>query len=420
NGKAYSCYACGSIMGYYQDDMSDAMLRGNPQSFNCYSTCPDANATLINDVQIEGGELCYMLNEAGGSPVPVFYQTLGRDDHPLLLHHLEVIRVGDEFVNKMDYALRTPQDVIDFAEMVNTGLPEICGLVTSDLDFNGLTVTPIGTADNPFTGIFDGGGHTFSGLTIATNKNYTGLFGIVGGGAVIRNFVLDETCSISGSAYVGIIGGSNGSGTVTMERLGNEGSVTAANQNAGGIFGCNMGGAATPIFRNCYVTGHVKGGRESGQITGYAARGEAYNCYASGIIEGVYYADMSDAMLRGNPRSTNCYSTCPDRNATLIDDVQIEGGELCYMLNEGNDPLQPAWFQTLGQDGHPVLDASHAEVLLSPDGSYVNSDSTTPVAPLWAEARETWSLAGIPVKKPLRGIHIVRTADGTTRKVLAR
>ena len=322
------------------------------------------------------------------------------------------------------YVISSPEDLLAFQRAVNDqGLTGLDGRLEADLDLSSLDyiLEPIGTAMHPYTGCFDGQGHTLSGLTMNSSGNYVGLFGVVGGGAVIRNFVLDETCSISGSSYVGIIGGSNGSGTVTMERLGNEGTVTATNRNAGGIFGCNMSGAATPVFRYCYVTGAVKGKLESGQITGYAARGQAFCCYASGSIEGYYYKDMSDAMLRGNPSSTNCYSTCPDRNATLTDASQLVSGELCYLLNQGSEESTPVWYQTLGQDDHPVLDATHGKVLLSSEGTYVNDDPNRLTAPFaWGEAYESYSVTGIPMLKSQKGVHIVRTTGGKSYKVLVK
>lgn len=334
----------------------------------------------------------------------------------------------DDEVDPSDtlFIISSPQDLLAFQRAVNyQGLTSLNGRLDADLDLSSVSnqFEPIGMGGNPYIGCFDGQGHTITGLNLRLSSNYVGLFGIVGGGAIIKNFVLDSTCSISGNAFVGIIGGSNGSGTVTMECLGNEGSVTAAAQNAGGIFGCNMAAAATPIFRNCYVTGPVKGGRESGQITGYAAHGQAYNCYAVGTIEGFYYADMSDAMLRGRPQSTNCYSTCPDKNATVVDEEQVSSGELCYLLSQYDDPLHPVWHQTLGEDPHPVLDNTHALVLLSDDGGYYNEDDPNPVRPYWAnraEEPEHYTLVGTRAKQLQRGIHIIRTTDGTSRKVLIK
>ncbi|MBR6032920.1 MAG: CotH kinase family protein [Bacteroidaceae bacterium] len=329
-----------------------------------------------------------------------------------------------------DFAISTPEQLLDFADRVNDGYTNINATVTADLDFQGYRISPIGTQLNPYVGCFDGGGHIFSNLKIETGSNYAGLFGVVSGGATIKNFVLDKTCSISGAAFVGIIGGSNNGGTVTMECLGNEGSVTSTKQNAGGIFGCNMSGAATPIFINCYVTGPVKGGKESGQITGYGANGQAHNCYCSGTIEGYYYQDMSDAMLRGNPRSTNCYSTVPDKNATVIMLDQVASGELCYLLNQYLDAN--VWYQTLGEDDHPVLDSTHGVVMLADDGTYYNDpDRAKEIQNSGFANRDKgnaiYNLAGQQIvnsklsngKFP-RGIHIIRMSDGTTKKVVMK
>jgi len=327
----------------------------------------------------------------------------------------------DDEINPSDtlHVISSPQDFLAFQRAVNyQGLTSLDGRLEADIDLSSVTSTlePIGTVSNPYVGCFDGQGHTISGLTLSLGSNYIGLFGVVSGGATIKNFVLDASCSISGHAFVGLIGGSNGSGVVTMECLGNEGSVTATAQNAGGIFGCNMSAGTTPIFRNCYVTGPVKGELESGQITGYAAKGEAYNCYASGSIEGYYYKDMSDTMLRGNPRSSNCYSTYPDRNATVVDESQVASGELCYLLNQTDNT--GIWHQTLGQDSHPVLDASHAKVVLASDGTYHNEDDDKLDAPARSKEYVTYSLTGIPTTRTQKGIHIVRTHDGKCHKIL--
>lgn len=389
----------------------------------CFSThqTVQSGITKLTASGVSEGSLCYRLNDGSAADTPyLFYQTLGTDPYPVLQQHLEVIKEGSIYKNRTDFELSTPQDVIDFARMVNTGMPSVNAILMSDIDFRDVDIQPIGTAEYPFVGTFDGAGHRISNLTIKTNKEYTGLFGIVSGGATIRNMVLDETCQISGSAFVGLIGGSNGSGTVLMENLGMEGAVTATAQNAGGIFGCNMRAAAKPIFRNCYVTGPVSGERESGQLTGYAGNGEAYNCYASGTVQGVYYKDQSDAMLRGNPRSVNCYSTYPDRNATLISEGQVTSGELCYLLNQGDSEPLDVWYQTLGQDAHPLLDTAHKPVLLANDGTFYNDGNFLETIPSTLSPYQTYTLSGTRTTRHQKGIHIVRTSNGKTYKVLDR
>ncbi|MCR5433579.1 MAG: hypothetical protein K6F20_04180 [Bacteroidaceae bacterium] len=264
------------------------------------------------------------------------------------------------------YELATAKDLVWFSYKVNKeGNADAKALLTDDItmeDEDNAQFQPIGNVSVKYIGTFDGQFHRIHNLKIERPDDYTGMFGMVTGGVVIKNLVLAEDCLISGGAFTGLIGGSNGSGQVLMECLGNEGEVISAAQNAGGIYGCNMGAAATPIFRNCYVTGPVKGAKESGQITGYAGNGQAYNCYASGTIEGVYYTNMADCMLRGGPASQNCYSTAgKDNKADLISQEDVENGTLAWLLN-GERFDEVTFRQTLGEDNHPVFDADHGVV----------------------------------------------------------
>jgi hypothetical protein len=152
-------------------------------------------------------------------------------------------------------------------------------------------------------------------------------------------------------------------------------------------------------------------------------------------VEGVYKADMSDAMLRGNPRSNYCYSIYPDRNATVVDESQITGGELCYLLNEGNSQQEPVWFQTLGKDGYPVLNSSHAQVLLADDGTFFNEDVDGLIAmkpKSWNTSSAVYDLSGRRISAAAtlnsqlstvnlkKGLHIIRATDGKTYKVLVK
>ena len=424
NASVTRCFSLASVGGVTGSDSFARHKEG--MLVRCFSSHEKVQPGVVKITADDAadGSLCYSLNNDGTAEGPTyFYQTLGEDDHPVLQHHMEVILQGDTYINDLDFAISSPKELLEFAELVNSGMTNLHGIVTANLDFAGVTVTPVGTTEHPYVGCFDGRGHTFSNLTIESGGNYAGLFSVVSGGADIRNFVLDKSCSISGTSYVGIIGGSKGSGTITMECLGNEGSVTARDRNAGAIFGCNMAAAATPVFINCYATGPVKGARESGQITGYAGRGQAYNCYGSGIIEGYYYQDMSDAMLRGNPQATNCYSTTPDSKAIEVTPEQVANGELCYMLNQYIESDSDIWYQTLGVDDHPVLDSTHAKVCLADDGTYYNDDRDGLQACEFSregQTSESYTITGVRTRKSQRGIHIIRTRSGKVYKVLVK
>lgn len=79
--------------------------------------------------------------------------------------------------------------------------------------------TPIGTHDhyyNRYTGTFDGGGHTITGLTInQSGTDHVGLFGCIGGRGTVKNLTL-ENVNIIGHNNVGGVAGYNDMGaTIT-------------------------------------------------------------------------------------------------------------------------------------------------------------------------------------------------------------
>lgn len=93
-------------------------------------------------------------------------------------------------------------------------LPEVTGADPSNW-------TPVGYYDYDsdvfigYTGTFDGGGHTITGLTIdLPSQEYVGLFGVVGEEGTVKNLTL-AGAKINGNWYVGGVAGFNFSGTLT-------------------------------------------------------------------------------------------------------------------------------------------------------------------------------------------------------------
>ncbi len=137
----------------------------------------------------------------------------------------------------------------------------------------------IGAYDKDFTGRFDGGGHTISGLTInRPSDNNVGLFARTSASADIRNVGLVGG-SVSGDRTVGGLVGFN-SGSITNSY--NSGSVTGT-QWIGGLVGYhNQTGSIT----NSYNSGSISGNVTVGGLVGHGYDGTITNSYNSGNVSG--------------------------------------------------------------------------------------------------------------------------------------
>lgn len=73
----------------------------------------------------------------------------------------------------------------------------------ADVDLGGQPWEPVGTPDAPYSGVFDGGGHTISGLYVAPGHFCGGFFG-----RLVGTVVDVHICgTVHGYGYVGGIAG---------------------------------------------------------------------------------------------------------------------------------------------------------------------------------------------------------------------
>ena len=275
------------------------------------------------------------------------------------------------------YQISTPQDLVDFSAVVAGGAQDANAVITADLDMTEVTdFTPIGSVSMPYKGTFDGQEHTISNLYInLPEQEYVGLFGVLNGGAYIKNIIMDALCEINGLRFVGgIAGGTNGGGSVTFEKCGNAGIVGAQEENAAGIIGVSMGGQCGIKLIQCFNIGGVAGARESAALCGWVGNNgsEITNCYNAGWVSGV---DGSNYLWRnGNGKGTGNFDSYGAQGESISDNpIDLESGAVAYKMN-GNQSEHVIWYQALGSDAFPVPFASHGVVYAVGD---LNCDGTS-------------------------------------------
>ena len=184
----------------------------------------------------------------------------------------------------------------------------------------------------PFSGNFDGLGHTISSLWINRETvdglafNDVGLFGWTSSLAVISNLTL-ESSKIFGNNNVGGLAGSNEG---LIQNVNSRGTVSG-NQLVGGLVGGNYG-----IISNAYTTGNVTGIEWVGGFAGfnsefngsisdaYTAANVAGTDFVAGLV-GINEGTISSAYSTGNVTGSNDIGGLVGRNYNLISNAYASG-----------------------------------------------------------------------------------------------
>ena len=193
------------------------------------------------------------------------------------------------------YQIGTAEELYGFAQLVNNGNTSASAVLTADITVNsnllnslnedgtvqdGATVTswtPIGNTSNPYTGSFDGQGHTVSGLYFNdSNTSFVGLFGNLGSSGEIKNVgVIDSYFN----GYLSV-GGVCGKNTGIITSCYNTGEVSGK-ESVGGVCGESFG-----TITGCYNTGEVSGNYSVGGVCGWNVGGTITGCYNTGTVSG--------------------------------------------------------------------------------------------------------------------------------------
>ena len=139
---------------------------------------------------------------------------------------------------------------------------------------------PIGTVEEPFTGLFNGKWHEIHDMFINRHaEKYVGLFGRIESGALVKNIGV-VNADVTGSSHVGGLVGFNEYGIV-VNNCHATGSLIGSSY-VGGLVGWNRG-----TISNSYYTGSVTGNVSVGGLVG--SGGDVSNSYSTGSVNGDEY-----------------------------------------------------------------------------------------------------------------------------------
>lgn len=155
----------------------------------------------------------------------------------------------------------------------------------ADINLGSSGWTPIGSytdasVNSPFTGVFDGNGHTISNLQInSQDSSYLGLFGYIADDAVIENLRLTNV-EITGANYLGALVGYAQYSTIT--NCYSQGKVTGTDF-VGGLIGYAYD---YTIISDCHSSIEISGEKQVGGLIGKTSVSSITDSYASGSVLG--------------------------------------------------------------------------------------------------------------------------------------
>ena len=263
----------------------------------------------------------------------------------VVINGYETVATGVGVNEENDYLVTSTEGLTYIAEQVNAGNDKVADseiILDGDIDLSQFVITragiannwtPIGTAENPFTGTFDGNHKTIKNLALVESeakesKAYVGFFGYAKD-ATIKNVTFENvyiniscldidhsqghigavagslegtstiedvtvkgdiqveaTLENNGASRVAVVAGGNAYGNVTMKNvhvIANPGSYLKANNNVGALAGQLQGKS---VFENCSSNIDVTGYKFfAGGIIGLAAGDQLFtNCHTTGDV----------------------------------------------------------------------------------------------------------------------------------------
>ena len=278
--------------GWVRDDEPGELLKENPLTISM----PDYNLSL----------------EMRFAPYP-FDSGTGMEDDPYLISRV------DQLLLLSEGNYRLEEGANGEFEGFNHDLMRAHYRLTEDIDLAVIMEeegwNPIGDVENPFTGSFNGDGHTIANLSIhRSGQDNVGFFGVIGEGALVERIDFRDSY-VNGRSSVGTVAGINNGkikrvrifaeeagdldGAIHLDAGGRVGGLVGVNNESGEIrqsmtrINLSAGGTRNGLFvgtnkgkiHESFSDGAIQSTSGTrGGFAGYNDNGTIYNSYAISML----------------------------------------------------------------------------------------------------------------------------------------
>lgn len=377
-GKVISCYYIGDMSNansnYSSPIQSDSVSRGKGGELtSCYHLNTSGStyyATSKSESEFKSGEVCYSLNNGETDGTQIWYQTIGKDDYPkysgdTVYKEYEAdsntysytntdwgcsghkftkgicVNCGKAMKPELKdnvYQIDNYGNLVWLQRYIDEGNTSVDAILISNiianedlLNDNGelkstpnYIWTPISQSDDfskAYAGIFDGNGHTISGL-YSVSGDRIALFGSLNG--TVKNLgIINSYFSNDNGYHISSIAGYGYDKSNIENSYSN--SVVNGSMYCGGISGKTVGS-----IKNCYYAGKIKADKISNALVSESD--------FKGKIENSYY--LNSCGLTGEIAKPKT-------------EEEFASGEVAYILQKGQET--EVWGQKIETDKFPML-----------------------------------------------------------------
>ena len=248
------------------------------------------------------------------------------------------------------WQIGTAEQLVWFAKKVNRGDTKDNAQLTADIDLSKVMdeFPMIGTTSKKYEGIFDGQCHAVNINKVNEAEGF-GLFRALSG--TVKYLRTTGTINTSAKRIGGIVCEVYGGTIENCESAVEIISTFSGDALTGGIVGRGSGDGS--VINNCLFSGSLKSETAWNciPIVGWCGNVTYIsNTLSAGTIDVPLYANGTPYSLARNPGNAKCTNSYfltqlgdVNENTSQVTEEQLENGEVCAMLNEGQETAQ--WTQ---------------------------------------------------------------------------